>query len=278
MTASQFREMARKNLTGKWGKAAVITLVYTLITFLLSFGLSFLPFIGNLVLIFLEVPIVYGILVSFIKLKRNEEVGYIDFLETAFSSIGSAWKVSGNIFLKLLLPIGILVGLMFVYFISIALLGGMTAFNAAVATGTARNVTSTIPVFAVLLVIFSIIFIIAYIAIYVWLFIKALLYSQSLFILYDKPNATGKEIVEESERLMKGNRGRYFCLTLSFIGWMILSSLSFGIGLLWLMPYMTIANIFFYEHLAGKDDSVEVVDTVSKDAIDTENVENNSED
>ncbi len=255
MTASQFREMARKNLTGKWGKAAVITLVYILITSLLSFGLSFLPFFGNLVLIFLEVPIVYGILVSFIKLKRNEEVGYIDFLETAFNSILPVWKVSGNIFLKLLLPIGILVGLMFVYFISVVLLGGMTVFNAAVAAGTTSNVTGSISVFTVLLVIFSIIFIIAYIAIYVWLIIKSLLYSQSLFILYDKPNATGKEIVEESERLMKGNRGRYFCLTLSFIGWMLLSSLSLGIGFLWLMPYMTIANIFFYESLIGKTDN-----------------------
>ena len=63
---------------------------------------------------------------------------------------------------------------------------------------------------------------------------------------------TGKEIVEESARLMKGNRWRFFWLGFSFIGWAFLSAFTLGIGMLWLLPYMMISIIFFYEELAGK--------------------------
>lgn len=49
---------------------------------------------------------------------------------------------------------------------------------------------------------------------------------------------------------MKGNRGNYFLLQLSFIGWGILAVLSLCIGLLWLTPYIAIAEICFYDRIA----------------------------
>ena len=49
---------------------------------------------------------------------------------------------------------------------------------------------------------------------------------------------------------MKGNRGNCFLLELSFIGWALLGVLTFGIGYLWLMPYMQIAMVCFYDRLA----------------------------
>ena len=78
---------------------------------------------------------------------------------------------------------------------------------------------------------------------------------------YDNPNLSSKEVVEESEKLMTGNRGKYFVLQLSFIGWAILACLTFGIGFLWLTPYITISTICFYEALAGKSDSPIEVDS-----------------
>lgn len=39
--------------------------------------------------------------------------------------------------------------------------------------------------------------------------------------MYDNPNMTAKQIVEESERIMKGQRGKYFGLELSFFGWIL---------------------------------------------------------
>lgn len=50
---------------------------------------------------------------------------------------------------------------------------------------------------------------------------------------------------------MKENRWRFFCLALSFIGWAILSAFTFGIGTLFLIPYMQVSFAAFYEERAG---------------------------
>ena len=52
---------------------------------------------------------------------------------------------------------------------------------------------------------------------------------------------------------MKGNKGNCFVLTLSFIGWAILAALTFGIGMLWLMPYIQVSMVCFYEHIINKN-------------------------
>ena len=63
---------------------------------------------------------------------------------------------------------------------------------------------------------------------------------------------SGKDIVEKSKELMTGNRWKFFCLELSFVGWFILASFTCGIGHLWLIPYILIAEVVFYEALAKK--------------------------
>ena len=47
--------------------------------------------------------------------------------------------------------------------------------------------------------------------------------------------------------MMKGHKFDLFWLFLSFIGWILLSILTLGIGLLWLAPYMYTAQAAFYE-------------------------------
>ena len=47
--------------------------------------------------------------------------------------------------------------------------------------------------------------------------------------------------------MMKGHKFDLFWLYLSFIGWILLSILTLGIGLLWLAPYMQTAMAAFYE-------------------------------
>lgn len=53
--------------------------------------------------------------------------------------------------------------------------------------------------------------------------IAALRYSQAFFILADDPTKGIRQCMNESKQMMKGNCAKYFCLQLSFIGWMILS-------------------------------------------------------
>lgn len=100
---------------------------------------------------------------------------------------------------------------------------------------------------------------------FVWYWVRNLSYSLMPYIAYDNPNMNSLEVVNESERMMKGNRGKIFLLSLSFIGWAILAVFTLGIGYLWLMPYMMVAEVCFYEHLLGKKEQGETESNV--DAI-----------
>lgn len=85
--------------------------------------------------------------------------------------------------------------------------------------------------------------------------IKSYAYSQAYLIYKDRSNLSPNEKVSsldcitESKNLMKGHKWRLFVLDLSFIGWGILSVLSLGIGLLWLLPYQNATKVAFYEDL-----------------------------
>lgn len=79
--------------------------------------------------------------------------------------------------------------------------------------------------------------------------IAALSYSQSFYILNDKPELTAMEALEESKKIMCGYKWKLFCLYLSFIGWAILSVLTFGIGTLWLNPYIGLSFANFYDNV-----------------------------
>lgn len=115
--------------------------------------------------------------------------------------------------------------------------------------------------------------------------IAMLRYSQAFFILADDPNKGVMECINESKWLMHGNKAKYFCLQLSFIGWALLTSLAIGIvsgffstflgysvlmvvidwilglAICWLTAYMTATEAAFYDILRGnlrastKDDS-----------------------
>ena len=81
----------------------------------------------------------------------------------------------------------------------------------------------------------------------IWGTMLSYYYKIAPIIAADNENMTGKEAIEESRKRMEGKRGKLFCLELSFIGWAILGILSFGIGYIWLTPYMQMATVSFYK-------------------------------
>ena len=83
--------------------------------------------------------------------------------------------------------------------------------------------------------------------------IKAYSYAMCYYIKLDHPEYGWKDCLSESERMMKGNRWRLFCLQLSFIGWMIVGALCLGVGTLWVSAYQSTAVALFYEELKEKD-------------------------
>lgn len=78
--------------------------------------------------------------------------------------------------------------------------------------------------------------------------IAALSYSMAQYIYVD----TEKEpmaCIKASKEMMQGYKGNYFLFNLSFIGWIILGVFTLGILYVWLIPYMTTAEILYYEEL-----------------------------
>ena len=82
--------------------------------------------------------------------------------------------------------------------------------------------------------------------------IKAHSYAMAKFILADNPDMEGIAALKASEKLMYGNRWRLFCLRFSFIGWFFLAVLTFGIGFIFLNPYVKAAETAFYLDLIGE--------------------------
>lgn len=79
--------------------------------------------------------------------------------------------------------------------------------------------------------------------------IKAFAYAMTPFILVENPEMKAIDAIHKSQDMMRGHKFDLFYLELSFIGWIILSILTLGIGLLWLVPYMQTAIAAFYNDL-----------------------------
>lgn len=272
MVASEIRAKARESLTGKWGKAAVMVLCYSIINFVMAFVLNLIIGIGPIIYIIVTPVLAYGFLASLIKLKRGEEVNYVDFFNLGFSSFGKIWGVIGNILLKLLIPVILLI--VFVILLSIGFTGAI------ITTLSHSMAASSSPAFLTLI---GIVGFIGYIVTVIYLVVKGYLYALSYFVLFDHPEMNGKQIVEKSAELMNQNRWKLFWLILSFIGWAFLCAFTFGIGYLWLFPYIAFATIIFYENRLGNDDSstteviTETITPVKEESNDEENDEENDD-
>jgi uncharacterized membrane protein len=81
--------------------------------------------------------------------------------------------------------------------------------------------------------------------------IAALSYSMTFFIMADDPRVGPLEAIRCSKHMMRGKKWKLFCLHWRFFGWFLLCLLSFGIGLLWLEPYVRVAMAQFYDDLAS---------------------------
>lgn len=82
--------------------------------------------------------------------------------------------------------------------------------------------------------------------------IKAYSYAMTPYIMHENPQLTAENCIDTSMKMMDGNKGKLFLLDLSFIGWALLCILTFGIGYLWLTPYMQSSRAKFYEELKAR--------------------------
>ena len=113
--------------------------------------------------------------------------------------------------------------------------------------------------------------------------IKGFSYAMTPYILAENPGMTVSEAITKSRQIMDGNKFRYFCLNISFIGWSALcvlpslilmlviigiagntqqlttlfwiipASIPAFIGSLFLTPYVEAANAAFYRDVSGTE-------------------------
>lgn len=73
-----------------------------------------------------------------------------------------------------------------------------------------------------------------------------LIYAQAFFLLHDFPQYSARDLLKKSRRLMVHHKGRLFYLCVSFIPLFLLGFLSFGLALLWVLPYMAATEAEFF--------------------------------
>ena len=206
-TISEYKDMALQSLEGKWGKAAIATLIVFIILELFGSSPSFFmdpipSMVLQGVISLLLLPLAWGHFIFFLRLIRDENLDY--------GHLFDGFNQYFRIFLAELLR-GIYILL-----------------------------------WALLLIIPGL--------------IKEYSYAMTEFILKDNPEMSGEEAICESMRLMQGHKMQLFLLDLSMIGWLILSILTLGIGLLFLMPYNYTAHAHFYEDLKAEQQRLNIKD------------------
>lgn len=78
------------------------------------------------------------------------------------------------------------------------------------------------------------------------------MYSMVPYLLHDYPELTPREAMKISREMMSGQKWELFVLDLTFIGWILLSIITFGVGMIFVEPYMSTARATFYEDLKSE--------------------------
>ena len=212
--ASDFRELARRALSGKWGSAVLTTLVASILgADIMVNGGSSTSGITNSV--------------TNVVNRGNGDSSYNGILSTM--SITSLTYILGA--MMAIVTVLIVVGLV-QYVIGSFVSLGLIQYNLDLIDGKDvefGQIFSKASMFGkafwlrlrmgIFTFLWTLLLIIPGI-------IKSYAYSMSGFIMAENPEMTAKEAMKVSEKMMAGNKWRLFCLQFSFIGWQLLCILS----------------------------------------------------
>lgn len=76
--------------------------------------------------------------------------------------------------------------------------------------------------------------------------IASIKYSMAFYIVNDNPEIGAMEAINRSKEMMDGHKMRFFEMWLSFLGWFILGIVTFGLGMIYAIPYYRAAKANFY--------------------------------
>ena len=222
---------ARAALQGNWGGAIGICVVFVAIVVAASMAGVFIPFLGQLVQIFLAPPLLVGVLWFFLALCRGENaaVGMIGH------GFGRYWLSVGASFMQQLI--------VNLWTLLAALPGIIVIIVFAI-----KNFSQVTPEISGALVLGILLLIPAvFVSIYV-----SYMYGMVMFIVSDDSEVGVMDSLRRSQTMMRGMKWKFFCLNLRFIGWALLAVLTCGIGFLWLGPYLSASCARFYDDVRGR--------------------------
>lgn len=214
-TASEIRALARRALKGNWGNVFLGVFVFYLlmntVPELLDSVFSFNKAVSN---------------VNVMEMLENGSIeSFSDAVEAGGLDMGTS--VSGLYSLALSGAFGVgMCSFMLAFFRKNDIKAGYV-FNGFECYLKTLALTLLVALFTFL---WSLLFIIPGI-------IAAFRYSQAFYILADDPSKGVMQCLEESKRIMTGNKWKYFCVNLSFIGWYIVAGFSSGL-------ILTLLNLF----------------------------------
>ena len=83
--------------------------------------------------------------------------------------------------------------------------------------------------------------------------IKAYSYRMVPYLIKDHPELSATDTITLSRKMMDGNKWRTFVMDLSFLGWILLGAVTFGlVNLFWTSPYMYSTGAALYDELKAK--------------------------
>lgn len=236
--AADFRSIARKALTGKWGIAVI---AYVIATLLGGIDADALRLKLNVDITNADVALLYG---DQIILSTND--GFYPEWEMIVAGMATYIAVLVIVLAILYFVLGRIVEL------------GYSRFQLELVDENEAKVESLFQYFphwktaaiagvlqSVYVFLWSLLFLIPGI-------VASYSYAMTSYILADCPEITASEAITKSKEMMSGNRFRLFCLHFSFIGWDLLCMFTFGIGNLWLIPYKQAATAAFYREISGR--------------------------
>ena len=74
-------------------------------------------------------------------------------------------------------------------------------------------------------------------------------YTMTYYIIADHPGIRARDAIARSKAMMYGRRIKLMGLYFRFIGWFLLGIVTFGVGFVFVLPYLSAAHAAFYEDI-----------------------------
>ena len=245
MDRIEIKSLAKAKFRPHWGTILLIlflTIPATGIALILGFGVGELLIFG---------PLSFGLFYVCLQVINDEEAD---------------WK---NLFIafKTRFADSFFAGLLMCLFLGIPIVGAGIFFSISIAVRIRGAIdyymgggSAGYSFLAFLCVAVAIALIVAYVVLYCT-------YCQVFIILIKEPKTTAIKAMTKSRFMMRGKKLSFIIFMLSFIGWFLLGCVTFGIALIYVLPYYWTAVTIYLNRIYEKECNIDMTIDPSREKI-----------